>query len=216
MTVDLLTLSIALNLANVLQCMALVGLAVANRERVGLRWWAAGMGSLALGLILTTMRDVISLPLWLHAISNAMVGNGMLILYYGIRRFFGDNDDPRRFIVIGLLIFIANIVLAFTGDVPPLRRILFSVVVSVLSILIAVRLHHELHTDYRLTVLFLLIVFVANTICHSWYRYNDRSELVDRISTVADGNLSHGYCYNDPVDIRPYFIGQSGIDRQTA
>ncbi|MBO9319829.1 MAG: PAS domain S-box protein [Chloroflexus sp.] len=164
MTVDLLTLSIALNLANVLQCMALVGLAVANRERVGLRWWAAGMGSLALGLILTTMRDVISLPLWLHAISNAMVGNGMLILYYGIRRFFGDNDDPRRFIVIGLLIFIANIVLAFTGDVPPLRRILFSVVVSVLSILIAVRLHHELHTDYRLTVLFLLIVFVANTI----------------------------------------------------
>lgn len=36
MTVDLLTLSIALNLANVLQCVALVGLAVANRERVGL------------------------------------------------------------------------------------------------------------------------------------------------------------------------------------
>ncbi len=164
MTVDLLTLSIALNLANVLQCTALIGLAVANRARVGLRWWAAGMGMLALGLIPTSVRDVISLPLWLHAISNAMVGNGMLILYYGIRRFFGDNDDPRRFIVIGLLIFIANVVLAFTGDVPPLRRILFSAVVSVLSILIAVRLYYELHTDYRSTVLFLLIVFLANAI----------------------------------------------------
>ncbi|WP_028459309.1 PAS domain S-box protein [Chloroflexus sp. Y-396-1] len=164
MTVDLLTLSIALNLANVLQCMALVGLAVANRERAGLRWWAAGMGVLALGLILTSVRDVMSLPLWLHTISNAMVGNGILMLYYGLRRFFGDNDDPRRFIVIGLLIFIANVVLAFTGDIPPLRRILFSVVVAILSLLIAIRLYQELHSDRRTIVLFLVVVFIANGI----------------------------------------------------
>lgn len=165
MTVDLLTLSIALNLANVLQCMALVGLAVANRERAGLRWWAAGMGMLALGLILTTMRDVVSLPLWIHAISNAMVGNGMLMFYYGVCRFFGDDEDNlRRLVLIGSLILIANVVLALAGDIPPLRRILFSVVVAILSLLIAIRLYQELHSDRRTIVLFLVVVFIVNSI----------------------------------------------------
>ena len=164
MTVDLLTLSIALNLANVLQCVALVGLAVANRERVGLRWWAAGMGVLALGLIPTSVRDVMSLPLWLHAISNAMVGNGMLMLYYGIRRFFGDEGNLRWLILIGSLILIANVVLAFAGDILPLRRILFSAVVAILSLLIAIRLYQELHSDRRTIVLFLVVVFIANSI----------------------------------------------------
>jgi PAS domain S-box-containing protein len=143
---------------------ALVGLAVANRERVGLRWWAAGMGVLALGLILTSVRDVISLPLWLHAISNAMVGNGMLMLYYGMRRFFGDEGNLRWLILIGSLILIANVVLAFAGDIPPLRRILFSAVVAILSLLIAIRLYQELHSDRRTIVLFLVVVFIANSI----------------------------------------------------
>lgn len=123
------------------------------------------MGMLALGLILTTMRDVVSLPLWIHAISNAMVGNGMLMFYYGVCRFFGDDEDNlRRLVLIGSLILIANVVLALAGDIPPLRRILFSVVVAILSLLIAIRLYQELHSDRRTIVLFLVVVFIVNSI----------------------------------------------------
>lgn len=163
MSVDLLTLSIALNLANLLQSAALTGLALANRDRVGPVWWAAGMGVLAAGLILTTLRDVALLALELHAISNALVGIGMLLLHYGVCRFFGDSGGRRWFWLAGGLIVAANLMLAFTGDAPPLRRILFSVVVALVSMLIARRLLRELRTDTRPVVLFLAIVFLVNS-----------------------------------------------------
>ena len=163
MSVDLLTLSIALNLANLLQSAALAGLALANRDRVGPGWWAAGMGVLAAGLILTTLRDVALLPLELHAISNALVGIGMLLLHYGVSRFFGDSGGRRWFWLAAGLIVAANLMLAFTGDAPPLRRILFSVVIALVSMLIAQRLLRELQTDTRPVVLFLAIVFLVNS-----------------------------------------------------
>ncbi|ACL23921.1 hypothetical protein [Chloroflexus aggregans] len=162
MTVDLLTLSIALNLANVLQCAALIGLALANRGRAGPVWWAAGMGVLAFGLIITTLRDVTEVPLVLHAVSHAMVGGGMLLLYHGVKRFFGDRGHLRRLLLIWLLILIANLLLASTGDMPPLRRILFSVVVAICSLLIGLRFLRESRPDFHSLVLFLAIVFFAN------------------------------------------------------
>lgn len=163
MSVDLLTLSIALNLANLLQSAALTGLALANRDRVGPVWWAAGMGVLAAGLILTTLRDVALLALELHAISNALVGIGTILLHYGVCRFFGDSGGRRWFWLAGGLIVAANLMLAFTGDTPPLRRILFSVVIALVSVLIARRLLRELQTDTRPVVLFLAIVFLVNS-----------------------------------------------------
>ncbi|WP_322488105.1 PAS domain S-box protein [Chloroflexus sp.] len=162
MTVDLLTLSIALSLANVLQCAALIGLALANRGRVGPVWWAAGMGVLAFGLLITTLRDVAKVPLVLHAVSNAMVGGGMLLLYHGVEQFFGDRGHLRRLLLIWLLILIANLLLASTGDMPPLRRILFSVVVAICSLLIGLRFLRESRPDFHSLVLFLAIVFFAN------------------------------------------------------
>lgn len=162
MTVDLLTLSIALNLANVLQCAALIGLALANRGRAGPAWWAAGMGVLAFGLLITTVRDVANVPLVLHAVSNTLVGGGMLLLYHGVERFFGDRGHLRRLLLIWLLILIANLLLASTGDEPPLRRILFSVVVATCSVLIGLRFLRESHPDVHSIVLFLAIVFFAN------------------------------------------------------
>lgn len=163
MSVDLLTLSIALNLANLLQSAALIGLTLANRDRVGLVWWAAGIGVLAVGLILTMLRDVALLPLELHAISNAMVGIGMLLLHYGVCRFFGDRGGRRWFLLAGGLIIAANLMLAFTDDSPPLRRILFSVVIALVSMLIAQRLLRELQSDTQPVVLFLAIVFLVNS-----------------------------------------------------
>ncbi len=162
MTVDLLTLSIALNLANVLQCTALIGLALANRGRAGLVWWAAGMGVLAFGLLITTLRDVADVPLVVHAVSNALVGGGMLLLYHGVERFFGDRGHLRRLLLIWLLILIANLLLASTGDMPPLRRILFSVVVAICSLLIGLRFLRESRPDFHSLILFLAIVFFAN------------------------------------------------------
>lgn len=164
MTVDLLTLSIALSLANVLQCAALIGLALANRGRAGLVWWAAGKGVLAFGLLITTLRDVAEVPLVLYAVSNALVGGGILLLFHGVERFFGDRGHLRRLLLIWLLLLIANLLLASTGDMPPLRRILFSVVVAICSFLIGLRFLRELRPDTRSIILFLAGVFIANGI----------------------------------------------------
>lgn len=162
MTVDLLTLSIALSLANILQCAALIGLALANRGRAGLGWWAAGMGVLAFSLLITTLRDVAEVPLVWHAVSNTLVGGGMLLFYHGVERFFGDRGHLRRLLLIWLLILIANLLLAFTGDTPPLRRILFSVVIALCSVLIGLRFLRESRPDMDSIGLFLAIVFFAN------------------------------------------------------
>ncbi|WP_322511582.1 PAS domain S-box protein, partial [Chloroflexus sp.] len=162
MTVDLLTLSIALNLANALQCAALFGLALANRGRAGPVWWAAGMGVLTVGLSMTTLRDVAEIPLVINAVSNALVGGGMLLLYHGVERFLGDRGHPYRLLFIWLLILSAYLLLALTGDVPPLRRILFSVVVAICSCLIGLRFLREVRPDLHSIVLFLAIVFFAN------------------------------------------------------
>ncbi|MFN3374363.1 MAG: PAS domain S-box protein, partial [Chloroflexus sp.] len=164
MTVDLLTLSIALSLASVLQCAALIGLALANRGRAGLVWWAAGMGVLAFGLLITASRDVAEVPLVLHAVSNTLVGGGMLLLYHGVEQFFGDRNHLRRLLFIWLLILIANLLLAFTGDTPPLRRILFSVVVALCSVLIGLRFLRETRSEMRSVSLFLVAVFWGNGI----------------------------------------------------
>ncbi|MCX7860707.1 MAG: PAS domain S-box protein [Chloroflexus sp.] len=164
MTVDLLTLSIALNLANALQCAALIGLAVANRGRAGPVWWAAGMGVLTVGLSMTTLRDVAAIPLVINAVSHALVGGGMLLLYHGVERFLGNRGHPYRLLFIWLLILSAYLLLALTGDVPPLRRILFSVVVAICSFLIGLRFLREARPDLHSIVLFLAIVFFTNSI----------------------------------------------------
>ncbi|MGQ9773830.1 hypothetical protein [Chloroflexus sp.] len=146
-----------------MQSAALIGLALANRDRVGPVWWAAGMGVLTAGLILTTLRDVALLALELHTISNALVGIGTILLHYGVCRFFGDSGGRQWFWLAGGLIVTANLMLAFTGDAPPLRRILFSVVIALVSMLITRRLLRELQTDTRPVVLFLAIVFLVNS-----------------------------------------------------
>jgi PAS domain S-box-containing protein len=163
MAVDLLTLSIALNLANYLQAFALIGLAIANRGRPGLRCWAAAMSLLAIGLTITSFRDVADVPLIINAVSNGMVGACMLLLYHGIERFFGEPGRPYHLLLIGLLFFGANLILAFTDDTPPLRRILFSTFLALSSLLIAIRLLRVSRPDLRVIIVFLTSIFGVNT-----------------------------------------------------
>ncbi|MEF3275850.1 MAG: PAS domain S-box protein [Chloroflexus sp.] len=162
MDVDLLTLSIALSLANALQTAALTGLALTNRLRAGLWYWAIGMGVLTIGLILTTLRDVAAIPLVVHAISHTMVAGGMLLLYFGVERFYGERGHPEWLWLIALLLFVIYMELALTGDVPPLRRIIFSVVVAVCSFVIGLRFLRALRPDLRPIMQFLAGVFIFN------------------------------------------------------
>ncbi len=162
MSVDLLTLSIALSLASVLQTAALIGLATANRSRPGLVCWAVGMGVLAVGLSLTVLRDVTEPPLLLRAISNALIAGSMLLIYQGVLRFFGAPGYPRRLFAIWLVILAIYLGLAFTNDTPPLRLVLFSVVTAVISLIIADRLRRVTQAELRPVALFLTTVFVVN------------------------------------------------------
>ncbi|NCC32335.1 MAG: PAS domain S-box protein, partial [Chloroflexia bacterium] len=168
MNIDALTLSITLIIANLLQVVALTGLALVNQTRPGVRWWAPGMAAITLGFVTYALLQQRILGTVAIFANNIFFLAGMTALYVGVVRFFGERE-PRSFLLAFWASFLLAVVALIYGlDSLAARRMLFSFSVALFSGLVAWTLWHHKGSLVSSASSFLALIFLVNGIFFSF------------------------------------------------
>ncbi|WP_129672080.1 PAS domain S-box protein [Candidatus Chloroploca sp. Khr17] len=167
MNIDALTLSITLIIANLLQVVALTGLAWVNQSRPGVGWWAPGMGAITLGFVTYALLQQRILGTVVIFANNIFFLAGMTAIYVGIVRFFGGREQRGFLIAFWASFLLALVALSYGLDSLAARRMLFSFSVALFSGLIAWTLWRNKGSLVPSASSFLALVFLINGVFFS-------------------------------------------------
>jgi PAS domain S-box-containing protein len=127
MALDIRTLSVVVAVANVLQTIVIAFLYIKNKKYPGILWWALGSSTTAIGFILFLARDVTQDALIAIILPNALTIAGSLLIYIGIMRFFGKEENKGLVFSVFALFIILYFYYTYVIDDVNTRTIIISV-----------------------------------------------------------------------------------------
>lgn len=164
---DIHTLAAVLGLVTLAQAAVLVLLYRSHATMPGLGYWAAGNCAFAVGFVCNHLRDMALFGSVMVIANNFFFISGLILLYYGIERFFGQ--PAHRTAVSAVFFLFMLTVVYFTLVAPDLqvRRILFALAVAGFSLLIVSALRTFRSYRYRAVDL-LLAAYALNGLFFAW------------------------------------------------
>lgn len=157
---DIHTLAVVLGLANLVQAAVLVLLYRSHPTRAGLGYWAAGNCAFAVGFVCNHLRDLPMLGSAMVIANNFFFVSGLILLYRGIVRFFGQRERLRTAYAVCFLFMLTVVYFTFVAPNLQIRRILFSLAVAGFSLLIVSALRTFRSYRYRAVDLLLAAYFL--------------------------------------------------------
>jgi hypothetical protein len=108
-----------------------------NKSYRGGIWWLIGFASIAIGLVLTLLRDVINIKLITIIVANTFQILGPIFIYIGVMRFL-RKEENRGFIFLVFLVWIPfYLYFTFVNDKINDRSIISSVVLATIAFMTA-------------------------------------------------------------------------------
>jgi len=162
MRIDNQTLAIVLGIMNLLQIIALFTQYIANKLYKGPGWWMLGSIAWSLAFAFNILRNDPALGRIGIFGNNALFISGLGLFYVGLARFLGQRE--RRGLLIPLSITAILIAYYFTyiSENITVRWINFSIVIAIISFLIAWTLQAHKTDSINASVNFLSLVFIAS------------------------------------------------------
>jgi PAS domain S-box-containing protein len=137
MNIIITTFAFTLNIANLLQVIALFIQWKMAKTYHGPGWWTLGTALIALGFLCIDLRAVPELTLFSAFSNNVLVVCGQTLLYIGILRFI-DRRERRSAILVFLIVYTLMAVYStLIIDAIVMRRALFYVAIAALSFVTA-------------------------------------------------------------------------------
>lgn len=153
---ELHTLALILCITTLMQALALFLQYCVHRIYRGLGWWTLGTAIMALGFAFNYLRDSPTIGLIAIVANNMCFIGGIILIYVGIFRFFGQ-QEPRKWLAIFYLVIVCVVLYCtyVVNDVV-LRRFNVSFAIAVLTFLTAWSLF-----SYRNAAILISIYFLA-------------------------------------------------------
>ncbi len=164
---DIHTLAVVLGLANLVQAAVLVLLYRSHSSKPGLGCWAAGSCAFAAGFVCNYLRDQAILGPVMIIANNFFFVSGLILLYRGVVRFFGQQVKPRAAYAVCFAFMLTVVYFTLVAPNLQIRRILFSLAVAGFSLLVASALQSFRFYRYRAIDL-LLTAFLLNGLFFAW------------------------------------------------
>jgi diguanylate cyclase (GGDEF)-like protein/PAS domain S-box-containing protein len=133
MNIDIRTVILIMGITNLIQVIALLLQYLINKSYRGGIWWLIGFASIAIGVVLTLLRDVINVKLITIIAANTFQILGPIFIYIGIMRFL-RKEENRGFIFLVFVIWIPfYLYFTFVNDQINERSIISSVVLATIA-----------------------------------------------------------------------------------
>ena len=94
MSFDIRTLALMVGITNLIQALVLIQQSLVKKPYRGVGWWALGSASIALGSVVSLLRDIHSLERIAIVSGNALIVAGVIFIYVGAMR-FSDKAENR-------------------------------------------------------------------------------------------------------------------------
>ena len=159
MDLDIRTLSFMATLSNFLMFLALFTLWWVNRDEKATFHWMAGAFLMGVGFLLIGLRHMVP-PMLSVVIANLSILAGYFLQYRGIYVFLGKSANP--FFGAGLFAVVGAGFVYFTFVEPDvlMRIVLISWAVSLIALLAALALVHEMKHGFSVPETFVAVIFV--------------------------------------------------------
>ena len=198
MELNIQTLAFAATVATLTQAAALYFYSRINKTLKGPGWWAFGSAAWAVGFVMNLARGVPAVSKVAIAANNVFFVAGLLLLYIGIQRFLGQNENKKRLVIFSTVFSLTAIIFTFLIDNLVVRRVNFSVAIAVSSILIALALLKQKETSIGETARLLIVLYLSHG---AFYIVRALSPLIS--SSVGDIFSS------SPLQITTYLVALS-------
>lgn len=162
MTLDIRTLIFVLGLTHVIQLGVFIHQFRVNRAIRGVGWWLLWSGVEVLAFACMLLRGIPALQSAAIMAQNALLILGVLFLYVGIRRFFGQPENARR-LLVAYVAFLAGLgFFLFGHDDYNARGVLISVALAATAFLSARTLLANKTPAVAASANLLAVVFIAH------------------------------------------------------
>jgi len=136
LNIDIRTLILIFGITNFIQVIALLLQYLTNKSYRGI-WWLLGFASIAIGLVLTLLRDVIDIKLITIIAANTLQILGPIFIYIGVMRFLGKEEHRRIIISIFVIWLLSYIYFTYFSDQINVRSIISSVALALTAFMTA-------------------------------------------------------------------------------
>jgi PAS domain S-box-containing protein len=140
LNIDLRTMIFVLGISSFLQVVAIFAQYRINKTYSGVGWWLLAFLALAVGLILSLLRDVIDLKLITIVLASTLTFSGPVFIYIGIMRFLGRKEQGGMIFGFYVFFLLAYLFYTFVTDDINLRSIISAVAIGFFSFLTAQKL----------------------------------------------------------------------------